>query len=324
MGYAQPLRQPGKGRWNTVSSDDISEIGERFVCDNAPLLFTHIVKLERNADYPERPYFEGADLDTRIIMGTWVDVPDGDIERIAGYAGKKGYLVNKIMAGQVEVKTSRFEQYIAHNNPMTETGVISFPIWNNDNTPKKKGSQRVKLGNLYRMFYPDEKNKGIQPLAYVAVFLNKKLIPYVCLVFEDFPRLREELIKIGAEYGLDLTKEGFESIPCWEDLKGWNSPDEWAAQKMAENPGLKLMKDMWYIPMSKVIDLARVIMIGDPPEISGSYNHCSEDLQKKRLEYLESKSCKRIPLVTDEETVERNCRRSGIYKTTAQFSIRRE
>ncbi len=289
-----------------MSEDDINKIGERFVCNNYPLLFRkHVIKCRMNTEIPGRDRTEGADLETWVLQSTkhegqWTDYPE-ELTKRTEY-----WTMDRMTIGPVEVKTRRYNQYAARNDRKFnyDCGVIQFAIWNSNNFNNEPERKRKRLGSLYRMFYPSDADHERRPLSYAVVLLNMEMKPYACLVFEDFQALMNRLIEIGRRCGLDLTEEGFRNIPCWENLNGWNSPNEWADMKMAENPELHLMQNMWYIKMSEVIDLANVVMIGRTPEIRGTVNNCSVWLQKKRLDFLTKRSWKTIPLITDRRTKE--------------------
>lgn len=298
-----------------INENDMSKVGERFVHDNYPLLFREqVVKCRMNTEIPGRDRTEGADLEIWAVFttkheGQWTDYPEELAEET------KYWTIDRMIKGPVEVKTCSFNQYVARNDCKFnyDCGVIQFAIWNSNNLNNKPERKRKRLGSLYRMFYPSDADHERRPLSYVVVLLNMEMKPYACLVFEDFQALKDRLIEIGRRCGLDLTEEGFRNIPCWENLNGWKSPDEWADMKMAENPELHLMKNMWYIKMSEVIDLANVVMIGRTPEIRATVNNCSVWLQKKRLDFLTKRSWKTIPLITDRRTKEIIYRRNQIF-----------
>lgn len=284
-----------------MSTNDISIIGERFVFEHYPKLFRRlrIMKTRWNTISPGLPYTEGADIEAWTYPIGWPEngfsgftEPETDISNI------------RIVKGPIEVKTSRFNQYIAFDNQKVDKicGALPFPIWNS----YKDDPLRARLGNLYRMFYPKDNKKERQPLAYVAVFLDTTKRPYAALVFEDFLALKERLIEIGKECGLDLTEEGMNKIPCEQELKGWVSTRDWMNKMMEDNPRLLLTAEMWYVKMSEVIDLATVVLIGDPPRSprsSGGIISCPKQVQESRWNYLKEHRCGNpIPLVADDET----------------------
>lgn len=317
----------------------ISKIGEQFVLENFPLLFPNllILKCELNTKIRGKEKAEGADLESWILEAeqkdegltkAWEEVFKR--EEFAAdrktVTGKMGVFDQKIKA-PIEVKTCRFEQYIARNDYRADCGVISFAIWNSYNREPPE-PPRTRLGSLYRMFYPNNAKHERQPVAYASVLLNQEEKPYACIAFENFPELKKRLIKIGREYELDLTKEGFERIPCWDNLHGWKSPDEWAnfieQKNEYEGRQLWLRKNMWYILMSEVINLATVTLIGDPPEIKGVYNRCSKELQTARWNYLNQRSYKTIPLETEEKVKEQIKRRREIFELVKTFTWDRD
>lgn len=277
-------------------------IGESFVYENYPNLFNRhylIMHCQRNGLYPELKKTEGADLEAWIYPKNWSE---------PSFKGLLDALETgmdyKIVRGPIEIKTSNFNQYLAFNNWKIdkECGALPFPIWNSN----RGEPQRYRLGNLLRMFYPQKKERERHPIGYVAVFLDLNERPYAALVFDDFWKLKKRLIEIGKEQGLDLTLSGIRKIPCEKKLNGWESTDAWMKKMMKEHRNLVLMQEMWYVKMSAVIELAKVVLIGDPPErkdITGKYP-CPKELQESRWEYLQSKSDSWIPQETDDETKE--------------------
>ena len=310
-----------------MSEDRLSKIGESFVFENFPLLFTlPILKCEMNTRIPGRDCTEGADLETWLLITRkqgeeWL----GDhLKEVVGEG--EAFSIEKIVKGPIEVKTSAFNQYLSRDDYgfNFDCGVISFAIWNSSNFEGREEPKRKRLGSLYRMFYPSVAAHERRPLAYVAVFVNMKEVPYACLIFEDFPALKDRLIEIGRNQGLDLTEEGFRNIPCLDNTNGWNSPDEWADMKMAENPELHLKQNMWYIRMSDVIDLATVVLIGEPPEIDRTVKPYMQKKQEQRWRFLQEQSRKTIPLITDEETKNEIQMRNASLKWLSQYSWKKD
>ena len=300
--------------------DTISEIGERFVHENYARLFRHhtVVKCERNTKIKGREKTEGADLEAAYRFSHKEKLKDEELKKIVG--DMICYIIDGYLFGPIEVKTSAFEQYIAfRHKKVDKQGILPFAIWNSNNNVGVKERQRTKLGSLYRMFYPKDATKERFPIAYVAVFMNMENVPYACLTFENFEALKKRLIEVGRKEGLDLTEEGFNNIPCWNRENELGSPDKWARQKMKENPELLLMGNMWYVKMSDVIDLATVVLIGEPPRIVNGFNDCTEELQKARWEYLVEKSEATIPLEIDEESQIIQERRTAVFNHSMQF-----
>ena len=315
--------------YDKKNEDELSKIGENFVYENFPLLFGRlpIVKCELNTAIQGKDRSEGADVEAWLLITTKQDgrkwLEEG-FEKVIKQVGTGDvYSIDKIVKGPIEVKTAEYNQYVARYDYgfNFDCGVIQFAIWNSSNHEGREEPKRKRLGSLYRMFYPSVAEHERQPLAYAAVFVTKDddPKPYACLIFENFSELKERLIEIGRKCGLDLTKEGFESIPCWDNLNGWDSPDDWADWKMSEYPELHLKQNMWYIRMSDVIDLATVILIGEPLEINEEVNGCSVALQEKRWNFLKENSQKTIPLVTAEETRNTIQMRREIFETMTKF-----
>ena len=270
---------------------EIDKIGERYVAEHFPELFEyqHILQCRYNMEYPELPPAEGADLELwsaykRIAMSQQ-DLEDAGLNGFSSEQNERD--LSSIIKGPAEVKTARYEQYAAWRRFLKRGeeneenhGRLSFAIWNAYKGEKK----RSRIGSLRRMFWPEDSNHERFPISYITVFLKQDgCTPYVCLAFERFRALKYRLIEIGYSVGLDLSKEGFEQIPCWNN--GGN-PDIWAKEKMKSNPNLILKGQMWYVRMEDVIDLATVTMIGDLPEINKAVNNCSTRLQQKRLDFL--------------------------------------
>ena len=307
----------------------IDVIGEKFVYENFPLLFSRfqVLKCEWNTRIEDRPKAEGADIEAWAMFAQEGQAREQLNEALEGFLPSErltGEVMpfDKLVKGPIEVKTSSFAQYIARrdNEFNVECGVISFAIWNHFSGEEP----RARLGSLFRMFYPVNAEHERQPLAYATVFLNTDNVPYACLVFDDFPKLQKRLIEIGSERGIDLTREGALNIPCWRQLHGWSSPDEWIRQKTNENPRLWLKQQMWYIEMSEVIDLAKVVLIGNPPEIVDGFNGCSRTFQENRWNFLREHEWKTIPLITEEETKIEIKRREAIYNLMSIFPMRPE
>lgn len=314
----------------------LSKIGERFVYENYPLIFKKlpIVKCELNTAIPGKAHTEGADIETWLMIthsesdeeveNALAELFDESADRQTEETSGKLSVIEAIIKGPVEVKTSSFEQYVARNDYLFDCGVLPFAIWNSNNFENYEEPPRMRLGSLYRMFYPEDAKHERNPLGYVAVFLDMKEVPYACLAFEDFPALKNRLIELGKKYGLDLTREGFLNIPYWDNPDDDRSPDEWAEQMIAANPGLMMKKNMWYVKMSDVIDLARVVLVGNPPKIVQGFNKCSKELQEKRWVYLQQFCAANIPVVTEDRTKEIIRRRREIYELATRFPWRKK
>lgn len=302
-----------------MSSDDVwmnGDPGVEYVLANLNKLLAHhtVMRYGDNTKREETKKTEGADVEIKAYrehtekLAEWADM--GGLHWSDFIRGDTDvHVIEKVLYGSIEIKLREYEQFLARNDNLWPCGAIQFAIWNsNPGEPK-----RMKLGSLYRMCYPKNAQKERQPVIYIEILNRQNKTPFAGVVFEDFSSLKDRIITVGGKYGLDLTERGFSEIPCRKDYRD-RSPDEWAASKMREHPGLKLVQNMWHVPFSEVADLATITMIGEPVSTVQGFNGCSKELQDQRLEYLMQKSNGRhIPYNMEYPSPEDRMRRHRIY-----------
>lgn len=220
-------------------------------------------------------HIEGSDFTACVIR--WIENHSAEIaaelaedlkERCNG-----GCFIPEIVFGGGEVKTISAGKFI-HRNDLggLREPALPFAIWNG----KENGQfARNKHGWLRRLFQPEAVPFSSEPLVlgFVAECLDNQCHQrqFASISFPDFLAFKRRLVNYAADNGLDL--ENWDTIPVGKDAENF------------ECGSLIIKKNVWYVPLSILVDIARIVIIGDPPMFyrNGS---CSAQLQADRYRYL--------------------------------------
>ena len=187
----------------------------------------------------------------------------------------------RLIYGSAEVKGIGTGKLIQRNDVSSVS--VPFALWDGM-TPDGCKATRKKLGSLERFFNPAASTLSAQPLALSYIAEDKKPKsqerPFMTMTFTDFPELKRRLIRYGAENEMNLLD--FTTIPVGEEA--WK-------YKRGE---LVFTGNMWMVPLELLIDIARIILIGDPPEFINN-GSCTKKMQEQRYEYLRDHASLIIP-----------------------------
>lgn len=189
------------------------------------------------------------------------------------------YLVH----GNAEVKGIMSGKLI-HRNDVRELS-IPFAIWGGmKKTPNDYHGTRETYGSLRRFLFPNVFERSAQPMVldYVAEDrdLQGRVRPFVSIAFTNFPELKRRLVKYAAENGMDLLN--WRSIPVGTEALKY------------ERGELLFRGNMWYVPLSLLVDIARITVIGKKPAMwkNGS---CTVEKQEKYYRYLMDHAAMIVP-----------------------------
>lgn len=217
------------------------------------------------------------------------------------------------VVGGIEVKTCRYNQFLGRNNFFREEyGAIGFSLW--------KTFDRKTRGNILQCLFPKDPKENavaeenvtngleVQPIVLMCLLCRlhnedgsistsetdsegKFPKPYAVIEFEDMDALRTRLQELAT---FDLSKD--EELDKRKSMKRDVDCSSGSIKEMIFN------QNMWFVPIDRLIDIAKVVMIGDDPVFDlETDKHIDERIQSKRLKYLKDHACKRIPEFSDEQ-----------------------
>lgn len=240
---------------------------------NMPLLTNLSILAAHNIDSWR---IEGCDIIMDIIR--WIPVEDNmDLPwPLHGFdhGSRTCTYTPWLVHGSAEVKGILSGKLI-HRNDVCELS-IPFAVWGG----VKKGlydyqGTRETHGSLRRFLFPNVRERSAQPMVldYIAEDkdLQGRVRPFVSIAFTNFPELKRRLVKYAAENGMDLLD--WKSIPV--GAEAWK-------YKRGE---LIFRSNMWLVPISLLIDIARITVIGKKPAMwkNGS---CTIEKQELYYQYL--------------------------------------
>ncbi len=181
-----------------------------------------------------------------------------------------------------EVKSVLKNNYITRDNDNNEpSGTLPFELWSNawDENGNIKSRRIWTAGWLPAMLHPEVYNErclkegksvSVQAPDQLAFMLcddaeGKK--PYACILFDNFTKLKNRLYKI-APFDLDHL------------VSPTHRYDYWA------NKQLNVPFNTWYVPLDKLIDLAKVILFEDISIQVNQQKKCPINIQNNRKDYL--------------------------------------
>lgn len=234
---------------------------------------------------------EGSDFDTVRVRWTRTNL-DADMKALLteiGHAPAYEGFVPELVRGGTEVKGMQPNQSL-HRNDLPNIKCICLPFgeW----TGKKMGKNgrnnytRNKHGWLRRIFEPMwMKESSAEPMVLEFVLEcwdnhgGKR--PFASIAFTDFPELKRRLIAYGKENGHDLTD--WDSIPTGKDAENYTCGD------------LLFIKNVWYVPLDLLANIARIVIIGDAPKFYKN-GRCTVELQEERYQHLCDHAAERVSL----------------------------
>lgn len=192
-------------------------------------------------------------------------------------------------SGLKQVKTEvkallRNHYFIRDNDGLNPDGSIELELWSNawrDDGSFNPDRSKWTPGWFWGMLHPEEFNRYqeeherdtriVQPdkLAFMLCTDKDGDKPFACVLFPDFNRFKNRLYQI-APFDLDNL------VPPTH----WH--DYW------KNEELNTPFNMWYAPLGKLIDLARITVFEDVPMKFNDHTGCPVTVQKARYEFIRS------------------------------------
>ena len=197
--------------------------------------------------------------------------------------GKSAICYPILVHGSAEVK-GICKGGLIHRNDVPCLSV-PFAVWNGQKrTNYGYKATRTGHGSLKRFFNPNAETLSAEPIAlsYIAedVDCKMKKRPFAAITFTDFPELKRRLIKYAADNEMDLLD--WKSIPV--------DKDAWKYQRGE----LVFTGNMWMVPLDRLVDIARIIIIGDPPRFFRN-GTCTVEMQEQRYQGLKSQATLVLP-----------------------------
>ncbi len=252
------------------------ENGAKIILMNSPLLLgEEVVWIRDIQDW----YIEGSDH--LAVFLRWEQDEKKECENeFADHMGSSlpgEWWKPKLVKGGVESKTVRTGKSL-HRNDIGSSScpALQFGLWDG-NREDEKGNVRYTRqthGPLRRMWQPEWKPLSSEPyyLGYLLECLgqNGKPRPYASVALQ-FRKLKPLLTLYAKENGLNL--EDWDSIPVGEAAKDYKCGD------------LFFSGNLWLVPMDRIEEAARIVMIGEPPQFYKNRS-CTPAIQQIRYQYL--------------------------------------
>ena len=192
-----------------------------------------------------------------------------------------------------EAKT--FKSFIDRDNDgLEEHGTLPFSIWMNQD--------RTGVGWLYRLNNPTAYQYSNKPEKLMFVLIrnadDKTPDPYCCIVFDDFDALSQRLKELST---IDLMD--------WDKLPKDETKATWSPK------GMRLVQNMWYVPLDNIYDLASVTMIGEPARLKPIPKFkITNAIQQARIDFLiELAAGKQLPAIDPTNTPPRGFERPNAH-----------
>ena len=243
-------------------------VGEEFVNTYLSELTDAIIL---NHEVHAGDYIEGADATAhRIQLGDQIDdfIPDyvDDPSVREGTA----YDVAEWVSGGVEVKTTwgfLFRTYDQEN----PAGTLPFSLWSS--------FSRENAGWLLKLMHPErfsdsgEMPGAVQPHTLIFILAEYENA-FASIAFCDIPALIDRLRSLAHDENVDLD----DGIPFGTEAQDWLPAN------------MIIAGNVWFVPLSRIEDLAKVTMIGEKPrirpDIASKSRTCSARTQNLRYDHL--------------------------------------
>lgn len=187
-----------------------------------------------------------------------------------------------------EVKAILNNHFITRDNDnLAESGTLEFELWSNawDENGNLKPRRNWTIGWLTAMLNPKAYNEFIadenssitveapDQLAFMLCDDGHGKKPYACVLFPNFTKLKNRLIKIAATqeapFDLEHLVSPMHRLGFWGD-KRRNVPF-----------------NTWYVPLNELVDLAMITIFSDVPiRIDQQSKKCPIYIQNARKDYL--------------------------------------
>ena len=223
---------------------------------------------------------EGCDLIVNIARWMQINL-DTDVAALfaeMGIRDRESILIPQIIHGGAEVKAILPGKLIQRNDlGHCPDGAIPFAIWDG-NVDGPNGTikyTREKHGSLRRFFEPEWMPLSTEPLilAYMPECYDRHghPRPFASIVFTNFIELKQRLIAYAASNGLNL--EDWDSIPVGDAADTFSCGN------------LIFSGNMWFVPLHLLVDTAKIIIIGEPPQFYRN-GTCTVEMQMERYQFL--------------------------------------